>query len=198
MYTLDKKVSAVCKIASKDTMRPILNGVLLKEGKAIATDGYRLMQVKLSNGINSDDLPNTGHEPYTPDAVVIPAKELERAVKLAPKKASLPVLTNAWTAKSKEGYIRIVSTNLETTNAPEIKLVEGDFPDVSKVQPKTPVKALVRVNPLLLAELLEAMQQATEGGYGSYIEVELRTENEPIVLRTSDGNAEGLLMPIRK
>ena len=201
---LDKKITALCSIASKEEGRPILQSIKLANSKAITTDGFRLLEIELPKWEGyQEELPSTGHDPLVNDEpYLILASELKKALDMIPKKSTLPILGYAWTAKSSmENTVKIVSTDLSTLNAPEIRLVEGSFPETEKVKPTGKSVFEISVNAVLLAELLTAMVKAG-AGENSNNPVKLKFYlDKPIMLEAATQDKRkitGLLMPVRE
>jgi|ERR1700719_4025520 len=196
---LDKKIAAICPIASKEATRPVLGSIYINNGKAIATDGFALIEVGLPKEQTEEDIPDIpGVQLSTETKLLIPAKPLESALKLIPKKASLPILTKAWTAKgSQDNSIKIISTDLTTTNAPEIMQTIGEFPHTEKVKPQTQPQATVSFDPEKMITLLTAMVKAGTNRKG--VTIEIREKLQPIVLTSQDDEEKdiyAILMPL--
>ncbi|MFA5013985.1 MAG: hypothetical protein WC549_00395 [Actinomycetota bacterium] len=186
---LDKKIMGVCSIASTDETRPILTGVLLKDNKAIATDGYSLIETELPHIDNVETkLPPTGNQYINGETMLISAVQLSKVLTNIPNKPKLPILGYAWTAKSSnEKTVKIVSSDLETTNAPEIMTIEGNYPDYNKVKPVTEVKAKITVNAKYLIKLLQAVIKTDPDQINNIVTIEVRSEKEPIVIKNGNG-----------
>ncbi len=198
---LDKKLTAVCTIASKEEGRPVLQAVKLANGKATATDGFRLLEIDLPKWDKyEEELPTTGHEPLTNDEPYqILATELKKALDLIPTKTTLPILQHAWTAKgTRENTVKIISTNLETTNSPEFTLVEGNYPEVDKIKPQEAPVFEISVNAKLLAELLQAMVKAEP--LANTVKMSFYDPLKVVKLEAQDfdkRNIVGYIMPVR-
>lgn len=95
------QLATVVYAASKDNARPILTGICVRDGWAVATDSYRLSAVKVESGI--------------PDCL-IPAGFLETVIKHEPDGFSLSV--DSYRASA------TVGETMWTT-----RLIEGQFPN---------------------------------------------------------------------
>src|SRR3990167_10389970 len=211
---LDKKLLGLVKIASNDQGRPVLNGILLSASRAIATDSFRLLEIDLHSEPDID-LPDVGM-PKIEDVGekhLLPAVEFGKALSAIPVKPLISVLGYAWTSTGHEGTVKIVSTNLTSITAPDIKEVAGDYPDTHKEFPTSEVKATTILDIKLLSGLLDAISKAGI----EKIKIEIRGLSEPVVLlgEIPDGNkrvenpngthtfekiirkVRGLIMPLR-
>lgn len=202
---LDKAIIGICKIASKESVRPALSSVQLKDGKATATDGYKLITIPLLPE-EGEDAPDMGYTLLHGDSHLLKADELEKALKLVPTKASLPILTKAWTAKGDyDNTVKILSTDLNTKNASELTETQADFPNTQKVLDdlnEKEVKATLRIDARYLKEMLDAMLKAgLQNNYSKYVDIEIRGEFDPLKLTAEvgkDRKIEAIIMPVRK
>jgi DNA polymerase III sliding clamp (beta) subunit (PCNA family) len=187
----------VGKIAEhKENTHPVLQNILVKKDKTIATDGYSLAEVTAVD-IPIDETPEPQGVELNGRALLIPAKSALEASKLIPKKASLPVLTNAWFSEIGKERATIVSTDLSQVNKTDCQIVEGNFPDYEQIFPKSAPKAKFKINASYLKRLCELFEKLDNSI--NTIDVEVRGETEAVVLTASDNKQKvrALLMPIR-
>lgn len=200
---LNKTLLAHSKIASRDDLRPILQAIKIENGThAVSTDGFKLLKTPLPQ-VEFSDLPNMpGYKNVDIKDALIPMKSLETAIKQIPKKSTLPILQNTWTVESaQEETIRLISTDLESVNVPEIRKIEGEFPNyqiiIDSVE-EEPIKSKIAVNAQLMVEIMQAFVLA--GVANNIVTMEIRSSDKAIIIRGENEGKEkvlGLIMPVR-
>jgi DNA polymerase III subunit beta len=135
-------VGSVLYAASTDEGRPTLTGVKIetteKETVFVATDGYRLSLKKLS------------FEKKKPANMVVPARALGEIIKsLSEEKNKEPVVFE----KTTDGQLLLTVGDTGVVS----RLIDGDYPDYSRIIPKThTTKAVVDKT-----EMLQAVKSAS-------------------------------------
>jgi DNA polymerase III sliding clamp (beta) subunit (PCNA family) len=194
---IDKRILGLCDIARKDGVISALAGVRFEKGKAVATDGYRLLIIEAEEP-RLDDIPRVaGQEPVALENVTVRAKDLVRAVKPIKRNKHVEVLNTAWTVKAEEGFVRLVTTDLETTSIIDSRIIENSYPDYEKVIVKEEPKGVVRVDVKLLEGLLSAVRKAGV----AHIDLEFHGELKPLQIKGKDfkeREVTALVMPIRR
>lgn len=116
---------------SLDETRPILTGVLFsflgKSLKLVATDGFRLSEVKLKAEVNIDDL-----------KIIIPKAVLHEITKLEvdPSKDEIGEIEVSFDKESNQIVFMIGDTILSS------RIIEGDFPDYEKIIPSNSIATI--------------------------------------------------------
>lgn len=187
----------VAKIASKSAMRPEIAGVFFKQDRTVATDGFRLLEVRTPADVKVEDFPMVdgkaamrGIQPF-----IVPARSL-REIKL-PKKTNLPICQNVAIKHLDDKRAEFLTTDLETANITTARKVEGKFPDYEQIFPTGEPAAQVVINGELLAELVAIMAKLNKT---SSVRLKFYGPEKPIVLEAGELNqkARGLIMPIKE
>lgn len=197
---INRKLSGVLTIASDDGMRPALNAVLIKDGQAVATDGYMLMIVKLSDRMTPDlvsSLTKDGYKEVT--EALIKKGDVKRILSNIPKKAKIDQLLYSWTTAHEEGDIEFTATDLEIINKIIVKSgTIADYPFFEKIIPKSEPTAKITVDADLLMKMLTAFKKT--GIKNNHVTIEIIDKLMPFVLRATDLDnlpVYGLVMPVR-
>lgn len=195
---LTKNLRGVCAIASKDSSRPSITGVLFKDGKATATDGFMLLQVPYQENPDEDSDIRYKHEGFEG---ILPARDVDSVLRGIPGRKSDPVHF-AWSSKGRNDKIRLISTDLKQTNIKEVKPLEGTFPPIEKIlDDPSEVVARVRLNPKLLKQMVDALLLTDPD---AFLDIEIRgDEYKPVHLYARSGHdyektdIHGVIMPVR-
>jgi DNA polymerase III sliding clamp (beta) subunit (PCNA family) len=178
-----KRDLAVRHCMSKDPYRPHLRGVLLEsDGGIVATDGHCLALI-------SPEKPTS----RTAAFLDTDALELER---LRLKHAGERAFRDAKRGKhaARENTAREIDGDTHAA---------AQFPNWRAVLPTSKPRATLRIDPAILKRVLAAAEEYL-GGVDSgdrYLDLEIRGEMEPMVLRGEDsehGKFLALIMPMRK
>lgn len=201
MKTITKDLLVAAKFAAKDGIRPVLASVMIDNEKMVATDSYKLIEIK--HGANeAKDFPivegNTQVESLE-KPVLIMAKDVLKKMKFTSVRG-LPVLDDAVLANESEKTISLLTTDMETANALQFRKVDGQFPDYERVMPAKDKEPLVTVklNALLLAEVLAAFESDSYAKNG--IELKIYGVLDPIVIEGTEKdnlNKRAMLMPLK-
>lgn len=107
--------------ASNDETRPVLTGVLTilgnKETMFVATDGFRLSQVRLSKSLNED----------SEKRLIIPKNSLTEAIRI-PSEGNI-----SFGYKKNDNIVLFGFPNATLSS----RVIEGEFPDFERIIPKT-------------------------------------------------------------
>lgn len=202
MKIIDKVILAACQIASKDDSRPVLSGIKFEKDRAVATDGFRLITVTYPDQ-DPNDMPQLGERVLNDEEVVLPAKNVEAALKRIPKNPNLPILNCAVIEKEKDGVVTITSTDLNSFSEEKVRKIDGTYPEYQKILDSTKAKevtAKFSVNAQLMSETLKAMATALKYlGNATTVAVEVRGSNDPILItcESKERKIEALVMPVR-
>lgn len=198
MSTLYNKLNLeVARFASKTTIKPELASVLFADGKTVATDSTRLVEITTPKHQNAEDYPITvGHGEFVTklaEPVMLSASQVKN-LKVVKASKSLPVLNNV--ALFRDGKnVELVSTNLDDKNAVSIRPTEGNFPDYEQVVPKGEASFQLDVNADLLAEILDTLAKLSTD---KRVTIKFFDAKKPLLI-TADGNeqsARALIMPM--
>lgn len=209
---LNKANLAVGKVALKGASRYSITGIRVTDKYTAATDGYRLAIVGLPPQIPEDEVPGTIKTGLAKQikAFSVPAS-VAKDVKFF--KSRLPILANTAfidvQASNKNGTAKFMSTDLQTTSAPEVsKIEDNNFPGSNDPQgifryfPENDLHTHSQtVNIDLLIGLLEVAKEVSP-----YITIKIPEYQEDTFKNIiefyakSDDKQEflGLLMPIRQ
>jgi len=177
-FTLNKEefinlLSKVLFAVSQDETRPILTGVLFvfasKSLKLVATDGFRLSEVKLKSEINIEDL-----------KIIVPKAVLYELTKISADSESVEV---SFDKESNQIVFVIGETTLSS------RIIEGDFPDYEKIIPKTNI-AILNVDKI---EFEKAIKLASVFARDSGNIIKFKIQNEKLTIMaesTASGNQE--------
>lgn len=197
---LNDKALSLAEVASKEVTRYALTGLLIDNGKVVASDGKRIV-------IGNFPTPDENDFPETPEVkdgcdfqVILPADAAKGLRKKLMKKSTLPILQYAKVnIEKKDNYkmIKAATTNLEVTSVDQIREVEGVFPDYEKIMvQEKPVKELV-IDPDLFADTLRhfTLSKKFKAVKLSFYE----KEGSPVKLYAFNeevGEVSGLIMPL--
>ncbi len=192
---INKKILGLVDIVSKEPYRQALTGIRFENGKAIATDGYKLLILELDK-TDINDLPKIGgQEAIELDNVTVPSKDIKIIAKSIKKSKNIALLNLAWNVKAEDGKVRFITTDLDTNEIFDSKLIEVDYPKYEKILPTKKPKFKIGVS----VEHLEAMATAMRKSGADIITLEFNKPLDPIVLKAKDydKNIYGLIMPVR-
>lgn len=188
----------VVKIASKSEMKPELAGVLFKNDRTVATDGFRLLEITTPTGVKPEDFPVVdgaaamrGCQPF-----IASAKSLKE-IKIPKVKNGLPILQNVAIKYLDDKRVEFLTTDLETAKITTARRVEGKFPDYEQIFPQGAPAAEVVINGELLAELLGIM--AKLGGITKSVKMKFYGKTKPVMLEAGETQkARGMIMGIKE
>lgn len=171
--------------------------------RAEATDGKCLARVDGEHD-NPEDYPAWPELEGAPNgsaAATVPAAAWQAAFKAIPKAAlrSRKRVLAGVAAVLGADVVTLASTDLDTRNLSQPRLLDGRWPATDEVFPKKAPKATVKVNAVRLAELLKVAAAFGPGEVGdNAITLEVYGDGKPMVLRTSNGaqTFSGLIMPL--
>lgn len=204
-----KALAAAAECASEDPSRPALNGVHVDgAGWVVGTDGHVLLEVAppASAAAMREDFPTPdgGHgEDFNGDGFTIPTANAKAAARMAPKRATHPILRYLLGIVRGKETAEIFATDLDSRKVERFRMIEAPFPRWRELKPKHKTKARVCVNVVNLLRIADALRKAgvedTERNGGSVL-IEVRGPMDAIQFSalTGDGQAvRALLMPVR-
>ena len=193
MKSLDKKVLAVASIASKNSARPVLCGVLFRDGKMVATDSYKLLEIGLDQNLDASEFPVSDQQVMQNEAnFILPAESLKKIKFNKKAQDAFPILSNAVFVDEADKHVSILTSDLVEESKIKIPKIEGNFPPLSKIFPEGEGASVV-VDIKYLKEMVWAFEKA---GCKS---VKLTTYGklQGLVLTHKDNNVRGVIMPQR-
>lgn len=191
---INKDLLKVAKIASKDKTRPILNNIMINSEVIVATDMFKLLEIKLDKSENIDNFPIVPSSPSKaciPEApLLINAQDILKNQKFF-KNQNLPILENGLLNNLSDNTVSILTTDLSTAQNQNYRLNSGQFPDYTKIIPASlDNHRRVKLNPKLLIELLQA--------FSDFKEIDLYIGEQPTdAIYIEKENFRGLLMPLK-
>jgi hypothetical protein len=209
MLTLPNNLAPLAQIAEKkEAARWAVTGIRLKalpggEWEATATDTKILLQVRGGSAHPLDEFPewpgltsaaNSATEGLIPTNFW--AETFAAAKKLTSKKRYLKppkaVAVKLAPTEATFGY-----TDLESNKTEATKLVEGKFPPVETIWPRTKTRLSVAIDPDLMVQLLKAMSALLPEGQ-KRVELDLIDNTKPIIARagSTEMQLKGLIMPL--
>lgn len=152
---LNRSTLKLASLTSKEASRYTLQGIYIEDKQATVTDGHILVTVTHSNTAHTEDhFPATDgleHAKVTGDAAVLVHRDAAlAALKLLPKRSSIPVLQHA--AMSTDGKLFV--NTLDSVQSFKHELI-GQFPNYRAVLPKDEPIAEVCFNAKLLKQLVD-------------------------------------------
>ncbi len=197
----------IADIASKNSDRVEITGVLFKKDRTVATDAYKLIEVKNPEIFQkNDDIPVLPDKTkvwngFLKKGVILPVKAIKKIRQNLPdiKNSSLPVLKSCWfTDKSNAEMVEIASTDLEIVNKIQVKNIQGNFPDYQNIIPKN-YKQKITISIKHLKDMIKTLE-AMDIQDGS-IELAIKDDISPVMIKAKTKQEQeitGLLMPIKK
>ena len=201
------------QITSKDENRPELSSVLFKKDRSVATDSFKLIEVKnigdeWQNLVNDYPILPDKSKPlvnFPKKGIMVDGGSVKKALKnLNEVKSELSILKNACIVNANNpDNVKIVSTDLNRVDAVITKKVEGNYPNYEQVVPqnlKNYRKVLVDIKQLKqLVDTLSQMELNSMPIIELYVADD---ENKPLVIKTKNDDLKqeitGLLMPVRQ
>ncbi len=172
----DEFVNSLSKVlfaVSTDETRPILTGVLFvfksKSLYLVATDGFRLSEVKLKSEIEIEDL-----------KIIIPKTVLYELTKISPSEGDAGDIDVSFDNESNQIIFTIGDTTLSS------RIIEGEFPDYEKIIPSSSI-AEINVDK---AELEKSIKLASVFARDSGKIIKLRIMNDELRI-TAESSASG-------
>lgn len=193
---LSKIIQSIAKVAHTNPTREVLQSLYITKDKVVCTDGFRLLEYKLGN-TSSENFPK--RENITPcelaegESLLINAKELCK-FKFKPSKI-LPVLSNALLCNKTENFVSLLSTDSQSDNMQNFKLVKGEYPKYESIIPTQNPVASVTCDAQLLIDVLQAFVDRTSKH--NAVTISLYGENSAIKFTNPKQDVIGLLMPIK-
>jgi hypothetical protein len=180
-----------------------MTGIHLKGDKAVAADGFYLLEATLPT-VDAADFPNVGvPADLPPQGVTLPADALAATLKAIPKGkpvATMPILGHALLADAGDGGVELVATDLAATSRTRRQPIDGAFPDTDQIFPTAEPVFSIRMDAKRLATLLTAMVEAGAGdGDLPVVRLDVFGTNQAMRLNAKAGDGRltrGLLMPV--
>jgi hypothetical protein len=128
----------------------------------------------------------------------IPADVWSRAFKAIPRKTARPILGNLVAVLGKD-QATLVSTDLENVNVLTPRLVEGRWPDTTKIVPKDKPRLTINVDAKLLIDLLQVASAFSSEEHNHKVTMEFYDPSRPFVVRTCSEEGQeftGMAVPL--
>ncbi len=196
---LNKLNLEVVRAASKDASRYNLNALHITPNYTEATNGHILARMTYPVQFEPGDVPEVIKTGKKEDIIpfMVPIDAL-KGIKF-PKKVSLPMLADLYIdveATNGNGNAKFGMTDLQTTTQPEIRKIDGEYPDTEACVPKgEPVFEISLDGRYLatLAEMASGLNIRTGG-----ITLRFYGFNSPAVMTAHNEEQEfyGLIMPM--
>lgn len=163
---LNKHNLSLASLASKETSRFTLNGILVTPTETVETDGHQLCTVSMQK-TDTEAVPSPTGVDFAAVAdwkpFILPAGEALDIAKALPKKSTIPILQNAFIGSKTDvnGTAQIAVTNLDQFRVFNPRKLEGNFPDWKRVIPKpeeNPPALCVSIDAALLARVLKQVE----------------------------------------
>lgn len=183
----------VAKFASTTEIKPALASVAFMDGKTVATDSARLVEISTPKNQNAEDYPETvGHGKFVtsiPKMFLIPAKAV-KALKVVKPNKHLAVLNNVALFLSEDKKnIEMVSTNIQDKSTQEARLCGEDFPDYEQLFHTGEFSHELYLNGALLAEMLVTLGKVGVAG-GVTIKIPKKESKVNIIEIHASGNGQ--------
>lgn len=187
---IDRAAASVAKVAARDDYRPVLSGICIRDGQAMAADGFAMMVCDVV------------HEERTgpaidPGEIVIPARALAAFSKRAKGLLAFVATGNATVGV---GYVGAYGTEQA-----ELLPIDGRFPDVNTVFPSDEPTLTIALDARYLHAMLGAILDAKKATDSATDMVFLHTygaPHRPIVVSSrlgefgTDRRIDAMLMPM--
>jgi len=197
---LNKLNLEVAKAASKETGRYNLNSIHFTKDYTESSNGHIMARVTYPEQFDPSEVPDlikTGKKEDIQE-FMIPADSL-KGVKF-PKKISLPVLKDLYVdveSTNSNGSAKFGMTDLETTIQPEIRKMEGEYPNVNACIPTSEPIFEVSLDGRYLAMMATIAAQFQERT--GEITLHFHSFTSPVVITAFNESQKfkGLIMPMR-
>lgn len=205
----------ISPVASKSEVRKELTGVLFKKDRTVATDSYKLIEVK-----NVEKYQKLASEyPQLPDKVkpinnfskagyIIPAKSVAKVLRnlIEVKNDTLPVLNNCIFANTSEPdkTSRIATTDLERADIVSVNNIKGKYPDYEQIIPNTNKGGFTKttINVKYLKEVVDILAKMDHRRAGvDEIDIYTNNDEKPLVIKMAGAMGQeitALIMPFKK
>jgi DNA polymerase III sliding clamp (beta) subunit (PCNA family) len=170
-----------------------MEGVLVSEGKFVATDGRILLYANAPT-IDDDELPPAirGERKEAGETTIIPSTVIKRVSKVIPKSKFLPCLNSAYLFANE-----IVSSDLNTTVSHSFAPLDGTYPNYKQVLPdRDRAEKKIRIS----VDLLEIIVKAMKKTKCDCVTFGVDDERDPIsvhMLTKQGEDIKGCAMPMR-
>ena len=213
MSIFNKNNLLIHPIACKDDNKPELTGVLFKKDRTVATDSFKLIEVKnpseaQNQADNYPELPDKMKplNDFAKRGYIIPAKSVAKVLRnLAEvKNDSLPVLNNAiFTNTNNVRTSRIATTDLDKTDIVSVNNIEGSYPQYENIIPHyldgKYTKATINIK--YLKEVIDILSKMENENVGlNAIEIYTRNDDKPMIIKMKTADKQdvtAMIMPIR-
>ena len=199
MNLYNKNNINVARIASKDTYRQALSGVLVLPDKTIATDSYMLLEVGVPKKCLFQDFPAlpTGDLIQEKKPLLVDAKVFGKMK--APKHKDLPVLNTLGVKSTNKKFVYFAGTDLDNEVNIAVPLLDNKYPEYEKIMMKDREPTMVmRFSAKRLKAILGIVGDVATLNKENSVTIKVYGNDEPIVIE-SDGPeqyARGLVAPI--
>ena len=170
--TLSKEATRIAYIADDMECRPVLNQIRITNGKAVASDGFMMVQVPAEME-NKEDL------------ILIDAKEVLKAKKLGGAEMEKLIIESDGTTASIE-----VIGGKQSGCKVNSKVFGGRFPNIESIYPKSERRAYVSLDARYLRKLVQF------ASIDDCLRIRIRGKSEAVEFILERNNASCLIMPI--
>jgi DNA polymerase III sliding clamp (beta) subunit (PCNA family) len=199
---LNKNNLLVGAMANKDGSHYNLNSIHLTKKFTEATDGHMLCRIDLPEQFEPEDVPimvKTDKADFFDDAIL----SLDGLKNVKFTKSQLPIVDGQVyidvESSNKNGKVKMATTDLDNVFETNARKIDGNYPDINLVLPKTPAKFRIGVSAKLLREMADLIVKGKKGTDALTV-LEFRSEVDPIMFlsKTNEGQKiTGLIMPMR-
>lgn len=198
-------------IANKnDNGKIILQGVKFEKDKTVATDGYKLIEVKNPDEMLDDkEFPQINEDnktiKFNENGCIIPTKSIKKVLSnLTNKNPNLPILNNCIFLNSNKENSKIATTDLEQIDIVKVRNIIGDYPDCNEIIPKNIdnkeyIKIIVNIK--FLKEIIETISKMNLSSQNINLYLSSENKEKPIIIKTNTKekqNITALLMPVKE
>ncbi|MGQ4876804.1 MAG: hypothetical protein ACP6IY_22275, partial [Promethearchaeia archaeon] len=179
-------------ITGDEKSKKILSGVLFKKDRTVATDLFKLIEVKNPDEmIDDSEFPKVGEniENFSEKGYILPAKSVKKILSNLNniKNNDLPILKNCIFLKNDDkNSSKVATINAKHTDIDIVKVNNiGDYyPDYTEEIPNTDEFAYVKtkVNIKYLKKIIDTISKMNLSY--EYINLFLSSEDKPIVIKT--------------
>ena len=170
--TLSKEATRIAYIADDVEYRPVLNQIRITNGKAVACDGFMMVQVPAE--MENEE-----------DCILIEAKDILKAKKLGGRGLEKLVIESDGESAS----IEIIGGEHSGTKMAS-EVFKGTYPKTEEFFPRTERKAYVILEARFLRNLLKVT------GINTAIKVRIREPKEAVEFVVERNNIQSVIMPI--
>ena len=191
-------------LSSSDVLnRPVISGLRIEESRTIATDSYKLLTVDKPKA-DVNDFPE--HKSYKPAKFLKPciipakiAKETEAKLNKIPAEG-VSILKHALIGnQTTADQVELITTDLESADRTITKKIEGDYPKIDSIIPKSKPKATILLGLDNLKSLIDTLKKMSIEDPKS-LKISLYGKDRPLLIEATTEEKQkitGLIMPLK-